>query len=40
MEERKKDRECLQCEKFFDCKGKPPNVKRCIEFRERKKKDG
>lgn len=23
MEELKKDKECLHCEKFFDCAGKP-----------------
>lgn len=27
--------ECLHCEKFFDCKGKPANVLRCNEFEER-----
>lgn len=36
----KKDRECIHCEKFFDCKGKPQNVQRCIEFKERKQDNG
>ena len=40
MEERKKDRECIYCAKFFECKGKPPNVKQCVSFEERKNKDG
>lgn len=31
----KKDRECLRCERFFECKGKPEGVKRCIKFVER-----
>ena len=32
-----KDKECLQCEKFFDCKGKPKEVDECLNFEERKK---
>lgn len=32
----KKDRECLHCEKFFDCKGKPPDVDSCLNLVERK----
>lgn len=36
--ELKKDKECLQCEKFFDCKGKPKEVKECLQFEERKKR--
>lgn len=36
----KKDRECLHCEKFFDCDGKPKEVRRCLNFVERKSKDG
>lgn len=40
MEERKKDRECVQCTKFFECEGKPKEVKRCIAFQERKKQNG
>lgn len=40
MEELKlvKDKECLQCEKFFDCKGKPKEVTECLQFEERKKR--
>lgn len=30
----KKDRECAECEHLFDCKGKPANVKRCLNFKE------
>lgn len=33
------DKECMHCEKFFDCEGKPKNVDRCIEFKERKNND-
>lgn len=33
------DKECLHCEKFFDCEGKPKDVDRCIEFKERKNND-
>ena len=33
-----KDRECIKCEKFFDCKGKPEN-KICIYFEQRKEKE-
>lgn len=36
----KKDRECMHCEKFFDCPGKPVKVKMCINFEGRKQKDG
>ena len=39
MEEEKKlikDRECVKCEKLFDCKGKPKGIK-CVCFKERKK---
>ena len=38
--ELKKDRECIHCERFFDCKGKPEGVKLCVNFEERKDKDG
>lgn len=31
----KKDRECIRCEHIFDCKGKPQEVKQCINFKER-----
>lgn len=34
----KKDRECIHCEKFFECEGKPKEVKQCINFVERKKR--
>ena len=34
-----KNRECIQCEKFFECKGKPQDVVRCLNFTERKKKE-
>lgn len=36
MEKLIKDKECLHCEKFFDCKGKPKDVKECLQFVERK----
>ena len=39
-EKLKKDKECMHCEKFFDCPGKPDEVKMCINFKERKQKDG
>lgn len=37
-----KDKECLRCNKFFDCPGKPKEVDGrrktlCIRFEERKK---
>lgn len=32
----KKDRECLHCAKFFGCKGKPLEVKNCVNFVQRK----
>lgn len=35
QEEQVKDRECLKCKKFFDCKGKPRGT-RCINFEERR----
>lgn len=38
--ELKKDRECIHCEKFFDCAGKPEKVKLCVNFVERKDEDG
>lgn len=40
MGELKKDKECLHCEHFFDCKGKPEHVERCLNFKERKKDNG
>lgn len=39
-EKLKKDKECIHCEHFFDCPGKPENVKLCINFKEGKKQDG
>lgn len=30
-----KDRECIKCEKFFDCKGKPPGIQ-CVAIVPRK----
>lgn len=30
-----KDRECIHCERFFDCAGKPTD-RPCILFKERK----
>ena len=36
----KKDRECLHCEKFFECQGKPKEVNQCLNFKERKEQDG
>lgn len=35
--EAKKDKECIHCTKFFDCSGKPKNVKHCLQFNERGK---
>lgn len=42
MEEQKlkKDRNCLHCERFFECSGKPDTVKNCLNFKEREKKEG
>ena len=32
-----KDRECIHCERFWDCKGKPEGMVRpCVSFTERK----
>lgn len=42
MEEKKKlikDRECIHCDRLFDCKGKPEGVK-CVAFTQRKEKKG
>lgn len=36
----KKDKECMHCESFFSCKGKPRDVEQCLLFKERKKKNG
>lgn len=35
----KKDRNCIHCESFFDCQGKPAEVKDCLNFKERKEID-
>lgn len=35
-----KTRECIQCAKFFECKGKPPKVDRCVNFVERMNGNG
>lgn len=31
----KKDRGCVRCAYIFSCPGKPPEVKNCINFKER-----
>lgn len=36
----KKDKTCVRCEHIFTCKGKPEGVTLCLNFKERKKKDG
>ena len=38
MEEEKviHDRECQTCKKLFTCEGKPADVKRCVNYKERK----
>ena len=33
-----KNRECISCKNFFDCKGKPRKVERCVNRVEREKK--
>lgn len=30
------DRECLHCEKFFECEGKADETRRCIQFEDRR----
>ena len=40
MDGLKKDKECIHCEHFFDCAGKPKEVKLCLNFKERKDEDG
>ena len=30
--------ECIHCEKFFECTGRPEGVKRCLNFSERRDK--
>jgi hypothetical protein len=39
MSELVKDRGCIHCEKFFECKGKPRGAL-CVNFEERKDDDG
>ena len=39
MSELVKDRECIHCEKFFECQGKPRGSN-CVNLVERKKDDG
>lgn len=39
MSELVKDRECIHCEKFFECDGKPRG-KLCVNFKERKDGNG
>lgn len=34
-----KNRECIKCKKFFECKGKVTNAP-CLHFEEREKKNG
>ena len=33
----KKGAGCVYCEHIFDCPGKPPEVKLCVNFKERRK---
>ena len=40
MGELKKDKECIYCEYFFDCAGKPKEVKLCLNFKERNDENG
>lgn len=34
-----KSRECIGCKHFFECKGKPKKIERCVNFEERKKNE-
>ncbi len=34
-----KDRECLYCSKFFECKGKPSSELTCINFEKAKENE-
>lgn len=36
----KKDRNCIHCERLFECKGKPIEVNQCLQFKERREEDG
>lgn len=29
------DKECMNCNRFFTCAGKPIDVKRCVNYKER-----
>ena len=40
MEKTLKDKECIKCDKFFDFQGKPKEVKQCLNFEERKQRNG
>lgn len=35
----KKDKGCRLCEKIFDCQGKDPRVKLCLQFVERRREE-
>ncbi len=34
-----KDRECIHCQKFFECEGKPRGAGACVNLEERKKEE-
>lgn len=34
-----KDRECIHCERLWECKGKPEGIQ-CVAFTPRKEKEG
>lgn len=42
MEDQKKEQElhksmeCVKCKNLFDCKGKPRDIDKCLNFEERK----
>lgn len=36
----KKDKGCVRCAYIFSCPGKPPEVKLCLQFKERGGSDG
>lgn len=31
-----KDKQCMKCERLFECKGKPEGSKECLQYKERK----
>lgn len=33
-----KNMECVSCRKMFDCKGKPRDIDRCVNYEQRKDK--